>query len=301
MTIIQPITNNYIYYILMTNNNYNLTSIHLIMFIYALYYYKPKYKLEYNKYIEICDYDINKIMEFYIIKVNKNYLENYIKYKESLHGTFKFFKRNDFLCCIYISHDRRDFYVLFRGTIPKKSNIITDINIIPMEIDNCSIVHEGFYNALKDNNFFKEIYKELLKFKNQNPYSKIFIIGHSMGAAYALLTAYLLYEEKKFKHKINLYLYGTPTIGNDCFINKLFKNELLNINIYVNERDIVVHKFCNTFKYYPKYFLYRNNKCLTLSNKFIVWWYLLNNNDVSDHYAVSYHNSIINNDVISIT
>ena len=76
-------------------------------------------------------------------------------------------------------------------------------------------VHSGFYDcwkALKDHGMVVELRRLISTY----PTAKVYMTGHSLGAAIAMLAAYELQYE--FKIPVDgVYTYGQPRVGNEAF------------------------------------------------------------------------------------
>jgi|LauGreDrversion4_2_1035121.scaffolds.fasta_scaffold09051_8 hypothetical protein len=127
----------------------------------------------------------------------------------------------------------RDFcIVVFKGT-DNVFDMVADINFFPKSTP-VGVVHRGFYNI------FEKIYPDLKKHLD-NITKKIFLTGHSLGAALAVLCS------AHFRHKNPLLItFGSPRVGAKSFIDYVSK-DVEHIR-WENTNDIVC--------YYP--FFYRH-------------------------------------------
>jgi hypothetical protein len=125
--------------------------------------------------------------------------------------------------------------IIFRGSETKggfrnakKDWLLTDAKCKMFKIDtfNNSYVHKGFWNS------YQSVEDTLLKTENK----KIFITGHSLGGALAILAAVdlLQHQLKPF----GVYTFANPRVGTECFADYY---ALLDIPTYryVNENDLV--------------------------------------------------------------
>lgn len=135
----------------------------------------------------------------------------------------RFYDRNGAQC--HIAWNKEEFVIAFRGTEPKEfSDIKADLNIWPDEEQTNGLVHNGFQNEL--DKLWKDVEKSVSKIKKQ----KLFICGHSLGAAMATIAACRLQDKVEA-----LYTYGSPRVGNRHFVNSI------NVTHYrhVNNNDVV--------------------------------------------------------------
>jgi hypothetical protein len=137
--------------------------------------------------------------------------------------------------------------VAFRGTEKKVSDWLTDADAVPTIVDEIirsegtkpGMVHTGFLNALTVNTDHQgetalERVQAILDEKGMDDDGKplpLFITGHSLGGALALLTTVLIAREVYGA----CYTYGAPRIANyECFEN--LKTPVFRV---VNSADIV--------------------------------------------------------------
>ncbi|MGI0486561.1 lipase family protein [Pantanalinema rosaneae CENA516] len=130
--------------------------------------------------------------------------------------------------------------VVFRGTELSASwssrvrdFIRTNTNIVkaPMSDFGTDIkVHSGFWNA------FQEVRDDIIRLVNKHRTSqqRIWVTGHSLGGAQAVLTAITLQAQSIPVQ--GLYTYGCPRIGNEQF-SRLFAR--MNVQRYVYALDLV--------------------------------------------------------------
>ncbi|KAE9034894.1 hypothetical protein PR002_g7881 [Phytophthora rubi] len=146
------------------------------------------------------------------------------------------------VCCIgdVYFQDHRRLVISFRGTTSKenwRSNLRADQHVlwiksrglrwrrtclekvedvaakIPLLNMALPRVHRGFwiaYESIRDQ--LKEVTRLIL---DENPGVSVYITGHSMGGALAVLAAYDL--AVNFSIKVNMYNFGGPRVGNPSF------------------------------------------------------------------------------------
>jgi hypothetical protein len=147
----------------------------------------------------------------------------------------RFFENQSTQC--YVANNDKFAIVAFRGTelwnykekFDLKSVIAdlkTDVDILLTHWHQGGKVHRGFKEALE------EVWPDLLPYirKLRNKGCKIWITGHSLGAALATLSA------GRYGSAQGVYTFGSPRVG-----NKAFKDNF-EVKIYriVNNDDIVV-------------------------------------------------------------
>jgi len=146
----------------------------------------------------------------------------------------RFFDKQSTQC--YVAHNDQLAIVAFRGSeIWKKqetfdlSKVVADfkadVDIRLADWPPGGKVHRGFKDALE------EVWSDLFPYITQldRKGCKIWITGHSLGAALATLCA------SRYDNVLGVYTFGSPRVGNDVF------KEKLDVNIYriVNNDDIV--------------------------------------------------------------
>ena len=137
--------------------------------------------------------------------------------------------------CFVASNDRFAI-VAFRGSEARlrasdkdPRHVITDwladLDFLPEPWDHGGNVHRGFKNALQE--VWPELESHIAKLQKNN--RKIWITGHSLGAALATLAA------DRYGNVQGIYTYGSPRVGDEEF------EKDFNVNAYrfANNRDIV--------------------------------------------------------------
>lgn len=93
-------------------------------------------------------------------------------------------------------------------------------------------VHQGFYQASKE--IIPEVLDNLKTLRSKYPSAKIYITGHSMGAALAVLVAD---EVKDLYGVTGVYTFGEPRIGNKKFASYI--NDRFDVVRVINDKDPV--------------------------------------------------------------
>jgi len=146
----------------------------------------------------------------------------------------EFFEHQSTQC--YVAHNDKFAIVAFRGSeIWKKkdtadlnevfSDLKTDINIWLTAWEQGGKVHRGFKKALEE--IWCDLFSHIGKLNEKG--CKIWMTGHSLGAALATLSA------GRFDAVQGVYTFGSPRVGNEAF------KENFDTKIYrfVNNSDIV--------------------------------------------------------------
>ena len=123
----------------------------------------------------------------------------------------------------FVGYEKRSntIIVAFSGTdAVSKKNWIEDFEFLMIPYPRCRgcKVHSGFYLTMMTViGQIKEFAAALL---STNPTAKIFVTGHSLGAALASLTIAELSSDEAFQPSMittGQYVFGSPRIGNDNF------------------------------------------------------------------------------------
>lgn len=140
-----------------------------------------------------------------------------------------------------LDHRRKAIILVFRGSASRR-DWVTDLNFFPikytpivyekdfkdgepfiqMECKNCR-VHRGFYNFLKDNS--GAIISAGIKMKEQYPNYQFLIAGHSLGAAFTVMSGI---EFMLLGYDPLVVTFGGPKVGNQefaDFIDTIFDSE----------------------------------------------------------------------------
>ncbi|UTW59048.1 lipase family protein [Kordiimonas sp. SCSIO 12603] len=151
----------------------------------------------------------------------------------TLEETFSIGGTQAFICTRLVNYPsgstKKVAYLAFRGTEPKEfQDIKTDINarLKPVELGKETVeFHKGFYEA------YKLVEKEIINTLDNLKYDQLFITGHSLGGALAMMATRIL----PYEIRGACYTFGAPPIGTIQVQNGL-KTPVYEI---VNETDIV--------------------------------------------------------------
>lgn len=125
----------------------------------------------------------------------------------------------------------------FRGTEKTLEDWLTDVDARQHEppwvnADDGVGIHKGFHRALQ--HVWDDVLGHLLKAKRP-----IWITGHSLGGALAVLTAARLAREQTALHVAGVYTFGQPRVGSEAWTKTLPIELRQRIFRYVNDNDIV--------------------------------------------------------------
>lgn len=128
----------------------------------------------------------------------------------------------------------------FRGTEPlNAADWLSDVNYHQLALkDVPGLLHGGFAHALGDG-VTEQMRDAVAKFA-QGEKTRLFITGHSLGGALAVIAAALLHF-REGRRIAGVYTYGQPRVGDPVF-STAFDQALGPITFrYVNDLDIVPH------------------------------------------------------------
>lgn len=140
----------------------------------------------------------------------------------------------------FIARQGNTLIVAFRGTEPiNASDWLTDVNYHQCELlpSVPGRVHQGFANALEE---VREPMLNAVAELSSSGLAQMFITGHSLGGALAVLAASVL-QSQGTQRIAAVYTFGQPRVGDSRF-SMAFDAKLGNVTFrYVNDRDIVPH------------------------------------------------------------
>jgi len=139
---------------------------------------------------------------------------------------------------LFIASSDKVIVVCFRGTESKKDWIV-NLNAAGKERD-YGKVHKGFYEA------FESVESQIDTFIEQQVHlqdKKLFICGHSLGGALALMmTAEMAFNDKLYHKQFSgLATYGQPLLGNKKFKNSVLSSFSSQYARFANTGDIVTN------------------------------------------------------------
>ena len=143
---------------------------------------------------------------------------------------FNYVYSEDMKILAFITRNRRDVIICFRGTVINNiSNWRADFRASRASMDSFGGVHKGFNTALSS--VWEGIKNHISPRKKQ----RVWLTGHSMGGALALLAGVRFVTEfKKFdKYLIKgIYGFGSPRVGDKEF-ESAFKNSCLHNRCFI--------------------------------------------------------------------
>jgi len=141
---------------------------------------------------------------------------------------------------MYFAHRPEMAILAFCGTVKGNlKNLLTDFDALPEDPqDPGTIVHQGFSEALDivwaDAEGFLETYRA------ENPNSRIYFTGHSLGGALATLAIWR-FQKERMDENVSLYTIGCPRVGNGQFCSELKERATKGIFRYMDGNDLVTH------------------------------------------------------------
>lgn len=128
----------------------------------------------------------------------------------------------------YVMSDSKDVLIACRGTEPTAINdVLADLKMFPVKHHIAGRVHRGFYAE-----YDKVIpgIKEALKKHDKKGNKTVWVTGHSLGGAMAVLVA------AELQPSGGLHTFGQPRVGNKAFLKSL---DGIKYYRYRNNNDIV--------------------------------------------------------------
>jgi predicted lipase len=198
---------------------------------------------EYGKTFEV---DNTTTIEQFVSKMvnNKTQTDNYNDVirdlaKSSPYGrVHKFFNNEitDLQVGITISETHKRICVVFRGS-ESKSDLYYDLALFKTQLHDDVYVHGGFHTQLHKEDMYEKITEEVKQLLDENPDYKIYITGHSLGAALSTLYGYEISRE--IHNKVTVVSFASPRVGNTPFKTAFDTQPNLTHYRITNKRDIV--------------------------------------------------------------
>ena len=149
------------------------------------------------------------------------------KAKTSAYGItgHKFFEFEGAQCHAFWNTE--EYVLAFRGTQPEElSDLLADLNAIPRGAMTHGLVHSGFRGELD------KLWDDIVKHQKSHSSRKLYITGHSLGAAMATIATSRFEETMKVEQ---LTTFGSPRVGTRKFVNAIETTHYR----FVNNNDIV--------------------------------------------------------------
>jgi predicted lipase len=123
-----------------------------------------------------------------------------------------------------ITQQDTNMYIAFRGSM-NISDFKDALNVKPIETSS-GIIHAGFMDQFKslEHDIQSHI---LLRQLSDIPIHNIYLTGHSLGGAVALISSVMLstfLQTKIGAPNIHCYTFGTPVMGDDTFFTSLVQS-----------------------------------------------------------------------------
>jgi len=139
-------------------------------------------------------------------------------------GTHQFIDSDGTQVMLYTKD--KEVGIIFRGTEPTQlSDILADLDIRKKKAKkDDGYVHAGFQESLDD------VWEAVKLFLSKNEYDRIYLSGHSLGAAIATLAA------ARLEKCTAVYTFGSPRVGGRKFVKA---NKSILHWRFINNNDIV--------------------------------------------------------------
>lgn len=132
--------------------------------------------------------------------------------------------------------------VAFRGTEPiNADDWLSDVNYHQRAVDKVpGLLHGGFAKAMGEEDVVEPMLDAVAELIAGRERTRLFVTGHSLGGALAVLAAALLHF-RKGQRIAGVYTYGQPRLGDSAF-STAYDQALRPVTFrYVNDLDIVPH------------------------------------------------------------
>ena len=137
----------------------------------------------------------------------------------------KFFEHDGAQCHAF--WNKEEYVLAFRGTEPDElTDILADLNAIPRGASTHGLVHSGFRGEID------KLWLDIVKHHKYHAKKKLYITGHSLGAAMATICCSRMEEYTDVEQ---LTTFGSPRAGTRSFVRNISTKH----NRYVNNNDIV--------------------------------------------------------------
>lgn len=215
------------------------------------------------------------------------------------------YNKKDVQYGLILNHTKKYITLIFRGS-ESYVDWIYDLIVFKESIlnDKKLRVHKGFYLQLMCDNTYNHIETLMLEYMEKYPTYKIYVTGHSAGAAlstlYAFFFSQMLEKKKMNDKKIICISFASPRIGNKRFKIKMNYSKYVEHYRCYNSYDVV--SIVPNYKYYHCGYPIRmdkeSNKLYDMADKrqylnYFRWW------RINDHLCDTYCDRIITNKLIS--
>lgn len=143
----------------------------------------------------------------------------------------------DLQVAITISETNQRITVTFRGS-ESKSDWYYDLMITKHNLHDDVWVHSGFHTQLTTNNVHTKLITKLKELIDANPSYKVFVTGHSLGAALSTLFGYMISREFS-NTDITIVSFASPRVGDSGWKTHFDDTDNLTHYRISNDRDVV--------------------------------------------------------------
>lgn len=154
---------------------------------------------------------------------------------------------------ITINETDKRICIVFRGSESSK-DWFYDLQIRKHHLRDGIWVHSGFYKQLHQNGVYDKILETVKKLLLEHPDFSLYVTGHSLGAALATLSGFILANE--LKHPVTVVSFASPRVGNAEWKKAFDSTPNLTHYRVTNDRDIVTA--------FPMYKYYHVGKTIRL-------------------------------------
>lgn len=171
-------------------------------------------------------------------KTNEDFLEDMERKRKKASAwgfkNFQYAYSEDMKILAYILRKGRDVIICFRGTVLDNFlNLQTDIQARFVLMESFGFVHKGFSSAVDS------VWADIKTRISPEEKQRIWLTGHSMGGALALLAGARFVTEYKGCDNIvinGLYVFGAPRVGDQDFADAFN-------NTYLRQRSFLFAKY----------------------------------------------------------
>lgn len=216
------------------------------------------------------------------------------------------YNKKDVQYGLILNHANKYITLVFRGS-ESYVDWIYDLIVLKESImnDKKLQVHKGFNMQLICDNTYNRIETLMMKYIDKYPTYKIYVTGHSAGAALSTLYAFYfsqMLEKNRIDKKIICISFASPRVGNITFKAKINDSRYVEHYRCYNSHDVV--SIVPNYKYYhcgyPIRMDKKSNKLYSKKDKrqylnYFRWW------RINDHLCDTYCNRIVNNELVTYT
>lgn len=146
-------------------------------------------------------------------------------------------EETDIQVAVTLSEVNKRICVVFRGS-ESSSDWYYDLMITKHNLHDDVWVHKGFFQQLTKNGTYDKLLESIKKLADINPTYKIYVTGHSLGAALSTLFGYMLSREISDKEVI-VVSFASPRVGDGNWKNAFDSRSNLVHYRVTNSRDVI--------------------------------------------------------------